>query len=182
MEINLTQVKSIDIFVDENKNLAVFSFVLNPEFSFQSAPKGDLNTLSASTPPVFHSKVAFELKYPYTSQELAALIEQATNAWNKLEPYTSKRVSIEEYYYKTSGFQKATFGKKLITLEWSTLGEKTISIMLPVKAGKYYLGMESKKLPNNSDWTDAANVVIDFIEMDITKSSPYKTFRRKLNV
>ena len=182
MEIDLAQVKTIDIFVDENKNLAFFSFVINTEFSFQTAQKDDLSTSSASMPPVFHSKVAYKLKYPYTSQELAALIEQSMNAWNKLEPYTSKRVSIEEYYYKTRGFKKATLGKRLITLEWNTLGEKTISIMLPVKAGKYYLGMESKKLPNNSDWIDASNTVIDFIEMDITQTSPYKTFRRKLNV
>lgn len=184
MEIAFNKGRNIDILVNGNKDLAIFSFVLNPDYTFDTNPKWSTNPIEwpPKTLPVFYSKTAFELKYPYTAEELSMMIEAGINAWNKLEPYTSQRASIEEYYYKINGFKKATIGKKMIRAGWDGFGKKEVSISLPAKAGKYYLGIENILLPDDANWMDFANAVIDLVEMDITQSSTYKTYKRKLNI
>jgi len=156
--------------------------VKNSDYEYNLEPNSDPPEWPPKSFPVFHAKTAFELKYPYTTEELADEIEKGINAWNRLEPYTSKRGSIEEYYYKISGFKKATLGKKLIEVNLDRINGNRVSIMLPVKAGKYYLGMTHISLAEDADWLDFAKAVIELVEMDITKVSAYKTFKRKLNI
>ena len=184
MENTFFEGRKVQIFVDENKNLAIFSFVLNPDYVFDPNPKWSTDPIEwpPKVLPIFYSKTAIELKYPYSVEELSEGIKAGISAWNKLEPHTSQRVSIEEYYYKIKGFKKATIGKKTIAAGWDSFGKKEVSIFLPVKVGKYYLGIETVSLPDNADWKDFANAVISLVEMDITQAGAYKTYKRKLNV
>ena len=96
-----------------------------------------------------------------------------------------ERQSSAEYYYGIKGFKKATFGKKYISVfrmpEVSAMGNR-VSISLPAKAGKYYLGITHISLAEDADWLDFARAVIELVEIDITQDSAYKVFKRKLNV
>ena len=135
MNSQLLDCGKVHILADENKDLAVFSFVKNPEYVYDSEPNSIPPEWPPKIVPLFYSKTAFELKNPYTIEELAAIIKKGTGAWDTLEPYISRKKSIEEFYYKIDGFKKATFGKKLLVVDMESNGKKRISISLPVKAG-----------------------------------------------
>ena len=183
MSIEYTDGRSVSVFIDENKNLAAISYILNPEYKLD--PEASMDELwSPPVPPMFPSKTVFELKYPYTLEELTNFIKQGLDAWNKLEPYKGKSKTPEERYYKISGFKNATRGKKSLTLDWDPRPQvdNKVSICLPVKAGRYYLGMEIVFLPNDADYEDYAKAAMELIEMDIEQTLAYKAYKKKLNI
>lgn len=176
MKTNLSETRRIHIYVDETGNLVIFSFTTNPDYVAGN------DDIFSGPPPVVPAKAPIELREPFSVEELAHAIQEGIDRWNKGEPYINKRKSIEEFYYKTNGFKKASFGKRLFSLGWDDIGGKNISISLPSKTGKFYWTMHSLRLSDDADWVDFANALIELINADVTQFPPYKTFRRKLNV
>ena len=109
------------------------------------------------------------------------MVKKAINGYCKFTPY-SKKITIEEYYYHKKGFKTATKGKRLITLGWDDIGGKEVSISMPVKKGKYYMGLETIHLPDDADWIDFAKAIITLISKPIEELDGYKTFRKMLNI
>lgn len=171
MYTNLNNYRAIRILIDGNKNIAVFSESKNPAYD------GD-----DWTPMYLPSKTPYELKAPYTIEELAAVIEKGILAWEQHEPYTDKKVTFEEDYYKIKGFKNATLGKKYIALGWDDIGGKKVFLGLPSKTGKNYMGIEDIKLDDDADWIDFAKAVIELINLDLPNHHRFKTFKKRLNL
>lgn len=171
MDTDLNDYRSIEMLVDENNNIAVFPQSKNPDYD------GD-----DWTPMYLPSKTPYELKTPYTAEELAAIIEKGILAWERHDPYTDKKMSIEEYYYKIKGFKKATLGKKLVSLGWDDIGGKGVSLLLPWRTGRTYMGIENIKLPDDADWIDFAKAVLELINLDLPSHHRFKGYKSRLNL
>lgn len=173
--------KSLDIFVDENNNLAIFSIILNPEFPFDFpvtfTPPDDMPDI----PPWFYAKKPLELAFPYTVDDLAKAIEQGIANWNKGVPRKAKRPTIEEYYYKCGGYRKSSFRKRMLTVLISS-SKVDISLFMPTKTPEVYMGLDDRILPASSTWAEIASAAMELIEADYTKLHRYNTFKRRLNV
>lgn len=171
MKNNLIEFRDINIYVDDENNIAIFSKSKNPEFN------NDIDS-----PMYLLSRTPFELLYPYSLEELAKCIKDGICAWDKQEPYIDSKKSIEEYYYNLKGFRSATYKKKLISLGWNDIEGKYVSLYLPFKTKRYYIEAKSTQLSDDADWIDFAKVVMDYINIDVTQLSIYRTYKSKLNL
>lgn len=166
---NLYDSKYVDIYIDENNNIAVSPIC-------EKLISNDGNEIYEYLPSIEF----YELRYPYSYEDVAKVIEKGIKAYNNCVPYIGK-MTIEEYYYKIKGFKAATYRKKLITIGWDDIGGKNISISIPTKRGKYYMDIISKILPDDSDWNDFSRETIELINTDLTKTETFRTFKEKLN-
>lgn len=170
--------KFVDILVDTNNDLAIFSMTRNPE-----KIEGD-----PWSPIWLPSENPMELKTPYTTEELANALECTINAWEKGKVLQLGKSSLAEYYYKIKGFKKATLGTKYVSLGWCPgwgPGQgKYVVIELPMNRNKghAYIMIEKRNLPDDATWMDFANTLIELLNMDLTQLSSYKTYKRQLNI
>lgn len=160
MKVNFDEYKRIEILIDENENIAIFS-------------RGSLDNVNTVDDfKGFMINVPVELKTPYTAKELADAIEYAMNGENK-EPYFLYDPGInktyEEVYYGIKGFNKAMKGKRLIDIGWNDRWGKYASLMLPDKRGYGYTGVKLMYLDDDADWIDFAESVITLIKYDPKK-------------
>ncbi len=160
--------KSIEILVNENKELVIFSKTKSNE----------------NDNPVKYvvSNHKYELKNSYNVVELSQKIECAFDDWCKYDAYSNKKVTYEENYYQVNGFKNAMKGKMLIDMGWNDIEGKYISLLLPCKRGYTYLGVKELKLSDNATWIDFANGVIELLNLDLSKEPAFKTFKSKFNL
>ena len=159
--------KQTEIYVDEKNNLAIFSM---SEFDGFEGVK------------FLPSIQRYELKTPYSPEEVAKKIESAMNDWCKYDVYTGNIKKFEESYYGIRGFKNATKGKKLIQVGWNDIEGKYASLLLPCKTGNAYLGIEDIELSDDAGWIDFALAVLELINLDLNQVHSYKVFKSKLNV
>ncbi len=178
MYVDLSDFKSLIILVDCSKNIAMF-------------PKSRTKELLPDHPDgiecygYFPAYVPTELSYPYNKKVLAEKLELVMGQWCQFpclyETCNSKKF-LEGEYYGTKSFRTATKGKKMIYVGWNGIEGKYVSLLLPCKSGKAYLGIISEKLSPDADWEDFAEVVINLIEKDLSTVESFKVFKRKLNL
>ena len=177
MKVNLEDFRSIKMLIDQEKNIAIFPVSKTKE------PVKDpiVDEYNYMYYPAFFP---IELKYPYSNVELAEKIKYGIEQWNIHECYPehSGKNTYEEKYYGVKGFKKAIQGKLLIWLGWDDIGGKRVSLSAPAKRGYAYYGLTDTRLPDDADWIDFANVVIDYINMDLKQLSSFKTYRSYLNM
>ena len=172
MDMNLQELRTLQILVDKDDRLAIFSMTKNPK-----KIEGDV-----WSPVWLAAKNPIELQPPFTVDELADALERSMNAWGTGEPIFEDRISLTEYYYKIKGFKKASLGTKYVGLGWKPGLGKFISIMLPMKTKRCYIGIKLQNLPDDADWMDFANTLLESLSMDLTQLSSYKTYKRQLNI
>ncbi len=171
MKNNLSEFRSINIYVDETKNMAVFPKSKNPSYNTEN-----------NSPMYILSKTFFELAFPYSRESVAELVKTGIISWDKYDPYTDSKKTIEEYYYNIKSFKSATHKKKLISLGWDDIEGKYVSLYIPMKKGKYYIEISSIKLHDEANWIEFADAVIELINMDMNKLNSFKIYKSKLNI
>ena len=157
-DYNGAKVRCIQMLVSPQKDIVIFPYA-----------KSEVPVVLADGTVVDSMYMAcyfpIELKYPYSAAELADKIEQGIDEWDKHKCYPdfSGKNTMEEKYYGVKGFRKAVKGCLCFKLGWDTTQGKYVSFRLPTKRGYAYLGIEDTMLPDDADWLDFANAVIDFI-------------------
>ena len=175
-EIKLER-KFVDILVDANNNLAIFSMAKNPD-----KIEGDV-----WSPIWLPAQNPIELRAPYTAEELSVALARGINAWESGEVLPLGKSSLAEFYYQIKGFKKATLGTKYVNLGWcpgwGPGRGKYVWIELPMNRNKghAYMGIEFKNLPDDADWMDFANTLLGLLDMDLTKTKTYQVYKSKLN-
>ncbi len=168
MKTDLEDVRRVRILVNQDENITVFPISKSNEMS----EDGEHYLYLPAMNPI-------EIQAPYTVEELALAIQQGIEDWNCYEAYEGK-TTFEEKYYGVKGFKKAIIGKKYMSLGWDDISGKTVSLMLPLKRGYGYMGIESIELPDDADYLDFAQAVIDLLNMDLSNHHRFKTYRSKL--
>lgn len=160
MKVNYEEYERVDILVDENENIAIFSTSSVDNLNVDDNFRG------------FMVNAPVELKTPYTINELANAIKCAMIKEN-IKPYflydQRKNKTYEELYYGIKGFNKAMKGKRLIDIGWNDRWGKYASLMLPDKRGYSYTGVKLLYLDDDADWIDFAESVITLIKYDPKK-------------
>lgn len=170
--------RSIIILVNTQKDVVIFP---------QSKTEDPVELADGSIIE-FSYQVAYcpiELKYPYSSAELAEKIKFGIEQWNKYKCYTEEYgtgVTFEEKYYGVKGFKKAVRGILYIHLGWDDIQGKYVSLSMPLKRGYAYIELDNTELPENAEWIDFANAVISYIEADLTIFRSFKTYKKSLNI
>lgn len=175
MIVNMDDYRRITILVNQNRDIVIFP---NSE---SKIPKLDENGTILGYP----CKVAYfpiELKYPYSENELAQKIEYAIGEFGKHECYEIEKPTFEEKYYGIKGFKNAVKGLCYIDLGWDNIFGKYVSLLIPLKRGYAYIGINKSYLPENADWNDYAKCVINYIESDLEVFPAYKQYKSKLNL
>ena len=183
MLTNLSEYRDIEIYIDEQANVAIYPQAKNPNYEEHDLDDILHKRMDASTVPMhIPAKEPIELKMPYRIEDVANAIEEAFGLWEKCEPLSLRTKTIEEHYYKIKGFKRASFGKKMISAGWDDYRGKYVDLSVPSKTGTYYWTLKKITLAKEADWTDFANAVLELIHTDITQLSAYKTYKSKLNI
>lgn len=157
MEVKFNEQKMIDILVDENRNIAIFT--------------GELIDSIGEYKKIMYY-ICTELKAPYTESELADAIKIAMTEENK-QPFfcydQKKNKTYEEVYYGIKGFNKAMKGKRMVDVGYNNRWGKYASLNMPDKRGYSYTGVNLLYLDDNADWEDYAKGVIKLIDFDPKK-------------
>lgn len=177
MEINLVEFRSINILVNQSKDIVIFPYAK----SEKSVELADGTITDELYIPAYYP---IELKYPYTRNELAEKIKCGIEHWDKHPCYDDEKEkqTYEEKYYGIKGFKNAVKGILYFSLGWDDIQGKYVSLSLPCKRGYAYLAITETELPDNATWIDFADAVIEFINMDLNELSSFKTFKNKLNL
>ena len=123
-----------------------------------------------------------EIFAPYSKEELTEKIKEGINSWNLYpvyETFTGKN-TFEEKCYKIKGFRNAVLGKRFIELGWDEISGKEVNISWPLKRGYGYYSIKVVKLSDDAEYLDFANTVIDLINLDLTKESTFKRYKKLL--
>ncbi len=155
--VTFNEYKHIKLLIDENDNIAIFSF-------------GNYDNITKSSDYWgFVVYTPIELKKPYTAIELADAIKHAMLDNNNELFFIydqRKNKTYEEAYYGIKGFKKAMQNKRLITVGWNDRWGKYASLDLPFKRGYGYDGVKLINLDDSADWIDFAESVIELINYD----------------
>lgn len=168
------------VYLDEEHNLIFVTKSKNPAYvePFGNDPKSAETSL-----PMFLPAQKFTiLRPPYTVRQVADAIQSAVNEWDKYPPVKYDGRDAIEIYCGTRNFKTASLGKRLFELEWSEEAPKCVSLMLPCKTPRMWMGITAVKLPPTADWYDYAEVVLSFADADVTKYPAFKSFKRYLNL
>ncbi len=173
MKVNFKDFRYIKILADQTKDIVIF-------------PIGIVELIDGSDAE-FEYNVAYypiELKYPYTATELAVKIQYGIEQWGMHKCYDdfSGKNTFEEKYYGIKGFKNAVKGNLYFRLGWDDIQGKYVSLLMPLKRGYAYIGLDKTQLSDEADWLDFANAIIEYINMDITKLKTFKTYKSKLNL
>ncbi len=170
MKTDLSDFRSIELLEDEKHNIVIFP-----------VSKSD-KLLDDGINYEYHTAYyPIELNYPYKAEDLADKIKEGIDLWNKYPCFNQKN-TFEEKYYEIKGFKNAVFGKKYISLGWNDFEGKYISLMLPLKRGYGYMGIETISLKEDANYLDYSNAVIDLLNLDIAKHARFKLYKKMLNI
>ncbi len=174
---DLKEFKNIDLLIDPEKNVVIFPRSKS-KFPFVSVD-GSVKVSAYLT-----AYYPIELKYPYSTEQLAEKIKYGIEQWNHHECYKDifKTGTFEEKYYNKKGFKNAVKGVSYISLGWDDYQGKYVSFFLPLKRRYTYILLDNVKLPDDAGWTDFAEAVIRYINMDVTKLDSFKTYKSRLNL
>lgn len=167
----------IELLVDVNKNIVIFPY----NYSDFPVELADGTLVDSECLPCDYP---IELKYPYTVSELADKIKEGFEECGKHEcyPHLDGKKTLEEKYYGIKGFKNAVKGVLHMDLGCTEILGNFVWLSMPVKRGYAYLGLHTTDLPSNAGWGDFANAVVDYINMDLSKLSSFKTFKKQLNL
>ena len=182
MEVRVYESRSIDILVDQDKNIVLFPYAQSNEL-MDFPPEYPIRLELKDGPRYFYktAKYPIELKFPYTVELLAEKIEFAFNEWGKHKCY-AKSKKFECEYYGIKSFKEAMRGKRYISVSYDDYQGKMVTLFFPRKANYSYYGSAISKLPEDADWIDFAKAVLNYINIDITTLDTFRTFRRELNI
>ena len=177
MKVDLKDFRSVEILVNSEKDIVIFP-ISKTDHPIELAD-GSIEEFGYMT-----AYYPIELKNPYTIDALAQKIEFGIEQWDKHKCYEnfSGKNTFEEKYYGIKGFKNAVKGNLYITLGWDDIQGKYVSLSVPLKRGYAYIVLDDKRLPDDADWIDFANVVMEYINMDIKELSSFKTYKSKLNL
>lgn len=186
------------IYIDEKKNLLFTTASANPDYNEEvEREKARIwqeewmrERGSKCAPPYEHgerkyliSQKMIPLHYPYSVEDIANALRDIVYAWDNYPPYLDKVRDAIEIYENTRNFKKASYGKKLLNVSWSSYtGKKEVVLSLPCKTPRMWMGIETIVLPIDADWIDFARVIKEFVEADATTYSRFKTYKRMLNL
>ena len=176
MKTDFMDPKDIVILVDESKNLVLFPTGKGPKL------EDDIyNTQEFSYGVSYHP---IELPFPYDLSELADKIKEAIEAVDQYPMYHrfDGKDTFEEKYYGIKGFKAAVKGKRHISLGWNHMFGKTVSLMLPLKRGYGYIGVERIELDEEADWMDFAKAVYKLVNVTLEDTESFKTFKKNINL
>ena len=174
---NFWDFRTVNIHVNNGKDIVIFPYS-KCETAIELA---DGTLVNGMYIPAYYP---IELKYPYTRNELAEKIKYGIEQWDKYPCYDDKKEkqTYEEKYYGINGFKNAVKGNRYFNLGWDELQGKFVTLSLPCKKGYAYLGITERKLSDDADWFDFADIVIELIDMDLSELGTFKTFKSKLNL
>ena len=95
----------------------------------------------------------------------------------------SGKNTFEEKYYGIKGFKNALKGKKNISI-WHNdkhMGN-ILYFRLPLKRGYGYVSIKPVKFPNDVEYIDYANEVINLVNLDLETIRYFKSIKSKLNI
>lgn len=186
------------IYVDEKKNLIFTTQSKNPDYDeVQEREKARIwqeewirERGSKCAPPYMDgerkylvSQKMITLEYPYSVENVADALRDIAYAWDKYPPYLDKVRDAIEIYYGIKNFKKASYGKRLLSVNCSSFdGKNKVFFNLPCKTPRMWMGIETVCLPDDVDWIDFARVITEFVETDVTTYRRFKTFKRMLNL
>ena len=169
---------SIDILFDEWNNAAAFPLTLdNPHFYPQN--NGPSSYLVALHP--------FEVKAPYSAEELAQVIQQAYEAKNQYPAYDGGKI-LEVEYYQAKGWRDAMAGKKSVSIRWyfgKTKGMPSLSDILTIdyeipmrkRPGSYYLPVDHRTMPVTSSFIEISEKVKAMVEQDLLTLEAFRKYK-----
>lgn len=67
-------------------------------------------------------------------------------------------------------------------LGWDDIQKKYVTLMFPLKRGYAYDYGDKKTLPDDADWIDYANAVIDYINMDFMTLEHFRRCKSQYNI
>lgn len=178
MRVNYEDFKYVIMLIDIRKNIVIFP-ISKSNFPYKSAD-GSIEDYG-----YFMAYYPIEIKYPYNAYELAEKIKCGIDMWNKYPCYMEQennKLTFEEKYYGIKGFKNAMKGNLHIRLGWNDIQKKFVSIYAPLKRGYAYIGLDETQLSDDAGWIEFAKVVIEYINMDITKLRSFKIYKSKLNL
>ncbi|MBQ4527934.1 MAG: hypothetical protein II998_07665 [Clostridia bacterium] len=177
MKVNYEDFRTIIILVDQQKNIVIFP-MSKTDYPIELA---DGTMIEYSYLPAYYP---IELSYPYTATELADKIEYGINQWNVHKCYDnfSGKNTFEEKYYNIKGFKNAVKGHLYFRLGWDDIQKKYVTLMFPWKRGYSYDYADKKTLPDDADWIDYANAVIDYINMDFMTLEHFRRCKSEYNI
>lgn len=186
------------IYIDEKKNLIFTTCSANPDYNEElEQEKARIwqeewirERGSKRAPPYTHgekkyliSQKMFTLEFPYTTEDVAKSLRDIAYAWDKYPPYLDKVRDAIEIYENTKNFKKASYGKRLLCVIWSSYtGNKEVFLNLPCKTPRAWMGIEKAHLSPDADWIDFAQKIIEFAEADVTQYAGFKQYKRMLNL
>ena len=178
MEVNFNDFRTIDILVNQDKDIAIFPL---------SRTKGPVELANGKVIDYSYHTAYYpiELKYPYPIEQLAEKIKEGIEEWDKHPCYEDefgKNSTYEAKYYGETSFKKAIKGKRYIQLGWDSILRKYIILFIPLKRGHAYMGMDRIKLSDDADWIDFAEAVMRYADIDITTLKGYKAHKNSLNL
>ena len=166
---------SIDILFDKWNNAAAFPLTLdNPHFH----PKNNGSSCLVALHP-------FEIKSPYSAEELAQVIQQAYEAKNQYPAYDGDKI-LEVEYYQAKGWRDAMAGKKSVSIRWYFGKMKgmstdilTIDYEIPMRKrpGSYYLPVDYRTMPVTSSFIEIAEKVKTMVEQDLLTFEVFRKYK-----
>ena len=192
--------QSLRIYVDENKTLIFMTDTQNPNYDeaveaekrrlwdikikeLQAQCQGWDPNPPDKEPMFLTSSFAIELKQPYDVSDVSDAFKKTLAAWNKYPPYYDKIREPIELYLGIKNHKKASAGKREI-LMYRTEFEKAnnIALMLPMKGGRIWYGVESTTLPDEATVEDYADIIMKYAFMDLSDNWCYKRYKKKWNL
>ncbi len=177
MKVNFEDFRSITILVDTEKNIVIFPI------SWSDVPH-ELPDGSIDDGGYFEAYYPIELKYPYTKEALAEKIQYGIELWNVHPCYLREKhgnVTFEAKYKGIKSFRKAVKGFLYMSLGWNDISGKYVSLFVPWKSAYAYIGIDDTKLEDDADWLDFAEVVMKYVNMDVTTLNSFKISKRSIN-
>ena len=198
MSIELLIDHSPWVYIDENKNLVFTTCSRNPDYDEEAEQEKARiwqeewirERGSKRAPPYIHGERKYLisqrmtiLEYPYSVEDVANSLRDIAYAWDKYPPHLDKVRDAIELYYGIKNFKKASYGKKLLNIIWSSYsGKKEVFLSLPCKTPRAWMGIESIYLEPDADWIDFARAIVEFVEADVTQYARFKLYKRMLNL
>lgn len=168
------------VYADEQNNLIFITKSKNPDYV--EPIDNDPKSIEASLPMYLAAPEIITLRFPYTTEQVAKAIQTIVEEWDRHPPFEDDGRDDIELYYGMRNFKKASFGKKFIEVYWSKGAPKGVSLLLPCKTPRMWMGIEKIDLDPDASWIDYAEAVISLVRTDVTTYRRFKLYKRYLNL
>jgi|GEM_PF-1596888 len=178
MKANFEDFRFVEILIDTQKNIAIFP--ISKSNYPTTGPMGEEDDFGyfAAFPPL-------SIAYPYSKEQLSQALEKGIELWNQnpcFEDGQGLKNTYEEVYYNIKGFKNATKGIRFISLGWNSVEGKYVDLLLPLKRGYAYWGIDETHLSEDADWIDFADVVLKYISADLESFPEFISNKKKFNL